>query len=109
MINFFSGHSQSERDNAHSVITQISRKKTSNISEQWEAVIQCAFKKNSCILEVLEHSDIIDFKSTTAFPVFKSIMLDKMEEKMAEEEMTQQKVLNESLEKAKQVKKVYWS
>ena len=61
-------------------------------------------------MQVLEQSDVIDFKSRTAFPEFKSIMLDKMEDKMMEKEMTQQKALNESLGFAKRkVKKVYWS
>lgn len=110
LIYLVSENSHSENDNTHSVIEQISRKKTIYTPAQWEAAIQCAFKKNSYFLEVLEQSDIIDFKSTTAFPEFKSIMLDKMEDKMMEKEMTQQKALNESLGLAKQkVKKVYWS
>ena len=110
LIYLVSENSHSENDNTHSVIEQLSRKKTIYTPAQWEAAIQCAFKKNSYFLEVLEQSDIIDFKSTTAFPEFKSIMLDKMEDKMMEKEMTQQKALNESLGLAKQkVKKVYWS
>ena len=87
LIYLVSRYSHSENDNSHSLTQQISRKKTIYTPAEWEAVIQCTFKKNSCILEVLEHSDIIDFKSSTAFPEFKSVMLDKTKEKMIEEEI----------------------
>ena len=52
-----SGHSQSENDNAHSLIEQMARKKTIYSPVEWESVIQCAFKKNPCSVEVLEHCD----------------------------------------------------
>ena len=99
------GHPHSENGIAHSVIELISMKKTIYTIAEQEAIIQCTFKKNSCFLEVLEHSDIIDFQTKTVFPEFKSVILDK-----TEKNMTQQQALNESLDLAKQkVKKVYWS
>ena len=91
-----SGHSQSENDNAHSVIEQMARKKTIYSPVEWETVIQCSFKKNPCTLEVLEHGDIIDFKSVAAFPEYKSVFADKTEECMTEEQKRKQKSLNES-------------
>ena len=82
LIYLVSGHSRNENDNANSVTEQISNKKTIYTPAEWE-VIQCAFKK------------------------FKSVILDKTDEKMTEEEMSQQKALNESLGLAKRkVKKV---
>lgn len=79
LVYLVSGHSHSENVNARSIIKQISRKETICTPAEWEAVIQCALKENLCTLEVLEHSDIIDFKSSTAFPALKTVMLGKTE------------------------------
>lgn len=77
---------------------------------EWEAVIQCAFKKNPCTLEVLEHNDIIDFKNTDAFPEYKEVLADKTEEIMTAEQKVKQKALNESMNMPnRKVEKVYWS
>ena len=46
-----SGHSQ----NAHSTIEQMAKKKTIYSPAEWEVVIDCAFRKNVCTLEILEH------------------------------------------------------
>ena len=96
LIFLVSGYSQSENDNAHSA--------------EWEAVIQCSFKRNQCHFHVLEPQDIIDFKSKDAFPQYISVLNDKVEEIMSQEEKAQQQQLNKLLHREKRkVSKVFWS
>ncbi|XP_057305163.1 uncharacterized protein LOC130642101 [Hydractinia symbiolongicarpus] len=110
LIYLVSGHSHSENDNAHSMIEQMVRNKTIYTSAEWETIIKCAFKKNRCFLEVLNHRDIIDYKNVSAFPEFNSVMLDKTEEEMTAKEKEQQKALNETIGMSnRKVNKVYWS
>ena len=105
-----SGHSQNENDNAHSVIEKMVSKKTIYTPAEWEAVIQCAFKKNPCVFTVLEHGDIIDFKNAKAFPEFKAVLGDKTEEIMTKDQKAKQKQLNIDLGMPnRKVDKIFWS
>lgn len=105
-----SGHSHSENDNAHSLIEQMSRKKTIYTPAEWETIIKCSFKKNVCDVIVLEHKDIIDFKNVDAFPEYKLVFNDKVEEIMSEEQKKNQRMLNENMNLAtRKVSKIYWS
>lgn len=70
-LNFLvSGHSQNENDNAHSVIEGFTRKKSIYTPLQWEDTIEEAFKTNTCIVNRITHSDIINLKSKEAFPEY---------------------------------------
>ena len=105
-----SGHSHSENDNAHSVIEQLASNKTIYTPAEWEAVIKCAFKKHPCNLTVLEHKDILDFKSTNAFPDYSLVLSDKTEEIMSKEQKEKQKQHNEEIGMPnRKVDKVFWS
>ena len=104
LIFLVSGHSQSENDNAHSVVEQTARNKTIYTSAEWEAVIQCSFKRNQCHFHVLEHQNIIDFKSKDAVPQYISVLNDKVEEIMSQEEKAQQQQLNKLLHREKESK-----
>ena len=92
-----SGHSQSENDNAHSVIEVMARKKTLYTPSDWGTLIQCAFKKNKCTFTVLEHDDIKDFKNPIAFPEYSKVYADKIAEEMTPEQREKQIALNVSL------------
>ena len=48
-------------------------------------------------MEVLEHCDTINFKSTAAFPEYKSVLSDQTEEMMTKEQKKKQKIFNESI------------
>jgi hypothetical protein len=110
LIYLVSGHSQSENDNAHSVIEQMVKNKTIYTPAEWEALIQCSFKKNPCTLDVIDHTDIVDFKSGAAFPDYKAVFADKTEEIMTEKQKEEQKNLNESINLPnRKVDKLYWS
>ena len=105
-----SGHSHSENDNAHSVIERLASNKTIYAPTEWEAVIQCAFKKNPCVFNVLEHQDVLDFKSPTAFPNYVDVLNDKTFEIMTEEQKLKQKQHNIDIGLPnRKVDKVFWS
>ena len=69
-----SGHTQNENDNAHSVIESGTKDAMIYTTEQWEAAIPVAFKKNKCTMERLFFDDVINFKSTEAFPLFAPLL-----------------------------------
>lgn len=105
-----SGHSQSENDTAHSVIERMANGKTVYTPLEWHTLIECAFKKNRCTLDVMEYKDITDYKNPTAFPEHASVYTDKIEEEMTDAQKVNQKALNTSLRLEKRkVTKVYWS
>ena len=54
----------------------MAKKKTIYSPVEWESVIHCDFKKNPCSMEVLEHCDTINYKSTATFPEYKSVISD---------------------------------
>lgn len=88
----------------------MAKKRQSTYPAEWEVVIKCSCKKNECFLEVIERKDVISFKSTTAFPEYKAVIENKIEEEMTEKEKSQQKALSEKLGLSKRkVTKVYWS
>ena len=110
MTYLVSGHTQSENDNAHSVIEQMASKSTLYTPSEWEALIQCSFKKNRCNMNVLDHSTIIDFKNADAFPEYADVYSDKTIEVMTKENIEKQKSLNDSLGlKNRKPDKIYWS
>ena len=105
-----SGHSQSENDNAHSLIERMSSKSTIYTPAEWESLIQCSFNKNQCFIEVLDHSSIIDFKCQEAFPEYADVYTDKTNEIMTAEQIKKQKSLNVSLDLEKRKpQKIFWS
>ena len=61
-------------------------------------------------MEVLEHCDTINYKSTAAFPEYKSVISDQTEETMTKEQKKKQKFFNKSINLGSQkVGKVFWS
>ena len=102
-----SGHSQSENDNAQSVIEVMARKKTLYTPLDWGTLIQCAFIKNKCTFTVLEHHDI---KNPTAFPEYSKLYADKTTEEMTPVQKDNQIALNVSLGLQKRKPdKIFWS
>ena len=71
------GHSQNENDTAHSTIEGHYRNRTIFTPGQWETTIEQAFKKNECKVEVFTYSDIINYKSSVAFPAYSMVLADK--------------------------------
>lgn len=105
-----SGHSHSENDNAHSVIERMASNKTVYTPAEWEAVIQCSFKKHPCVFKALDYQDILDFKSPTAFPNYSFVLNDKTVEVMTPEQKEKQKQHNVDIGLPKRkVDKVFWS
>ena len=70
------GHSQNETDTAHSVIESHYRNRFVYKPNQWESTIQQAFK-SKCVVTVLFHNDIIDFKNVAYFPQHLIVLADK--------------------------------
>ena len=70
---FVPGHGQSENDTAHSTIERQYRNRTILTPMRWKTTIEQGFKQNECIVTVLTHDDIIDFKNSKAFPAYCSI------------------------------------
>lgn len=73
-----SGHSYNENDTAHSVIERMVTNKTIYTQAEWEATIQCSFKKNPCVFNVLEHHETIDFENPKAFPEYHEVLNEKL-------------------------------
>lgn len=78
MMYLFSGHSQNENDNAHSVIEQHTRKLTIYTTSQWETNIQNSFINNKVVVNVLTHNDFLNFKSKDGLKDYERVFEDKV-------------------------------
>ena len=65
------GHSQNENDIAHSVIEKHIRDMTIYTPAQWEVGSTQAFQRNKCIMTVLTHKDIINYKNSFSHHIVK--------------------------------------
>ena len=93
LIFLVSGHSQNENDNSHSVIEQYSRARFVYSTNQWETVIQNAFKKNECISKVFMHDEFVNYKSVHAFSEFLLVYQDKCYPEVGSAEKKKKKLM----------------
>lgn len=82
---FVSGHSQNENDTAHSNIESNCQKKHIYTTNQWETVIECAFKNNNVCVTPIAYKDVIDLKNKKAFPQYSYVTEDKVEDNVVDE------------------------
>ena len=96
-MNFLvTGHSQSENDNAHSLVEMKTKLRTLYTPAEWKTAIQMSFPHDKIFVNSLRSEDVVNFKNKKSFSEYASMLNDSTME-------------NDERFSNKKDGKVYWS